>query len=62
MMARSDDPGASQHKSLRPRTAAVGRVLELIRRNQGVLGLIILVALSSLPIGFHLGKARISPL
>jgi ribose transport system permease protein len=60
MMARPDYTGASQHKSLRPETGTAGRVLELIRRNQGVLGLIILVALSSLPIGFHLGKARVS--
>ena len=40
--------------------STAGKLLAALRRNQGVFGLVILVALSSLPIGFHLGRIRIS--
>jgi len=58
-MAGPIEPGMQPYNM--PGSGQVPRILgRAIRRNQGVLGLIILAALSSLPIGFHLNGLRIS--
>lgn len=50
-------PGTDVKARLSPHRT---RVITFLRQNQGVLGLLALVLLSALPIGFHVGGARIS--
>lgn len=59
MMPRSNSPDSPPNLS-RSIGAAVRPLLTSVRRNQGILGLLALVLLSSLPIGFHLGETRVS--